>query len=153
MKYAILAIGKLPPTTPEATLIADYARRLRGRLDIREFAEKRGLPPDRQKESESALLVAAIPDDAKVVVLDERGDALSSRELAGRVRAWQDQGAARVCFLVGGADGHAAALKKRADLILSFGRLTMPHLLARVVLAEQIYRLQTILDNHPYHRD
>ncbi|MDD3669156.1 MAG: 23S rRNA (pseudouridine(1915)-N(3))-methyltransferase RlmH [Alphaproteobacteria bacterium] len=153
MTYTILAIGKLSQTTPEAVLIGDYVRRLRGRLDIREFAEKRGLPPGRQKESESALLSAAIPDDAKVIVLDERGTALSSRELAAKIRAWRDQGAARVCFCIGGADGHADALKKRADLILSFGRLTMPHMLARVVLAEQIYRLQTILDNHPYHRD
>lgn len=153
MKYTVLAIGKLPKTTPEAALIADYAGRLRGSLDIKEFAEKRDLPPARQREAESALLLNAVPPKAKVVALDESGDVLSSRELARQVSAWQNQGVSHICFLIGGAGGHAGALKKQADRTLSFGRMTLPHLLARVVLAEQIYRVQTILDNHPYHKD
>ena len=92
-------------------------------------------------------------NDAKIVVLDERGETLSSRELADKIRVWQDGGVGTVAFLIGGANGHSDALRRRADLKLSFGRMTLPHMLMRVVLAEQIYRAKTILDGHPYHRD
>ena len=99
------------------------------------------------------MLLSGIPDKARVVVLDEHGDTLSSREFADQLRKWQNTGTDTVAFLIGGADGHGKNVKQRANLTLSFGRMTLPHFLMRVVLAEQIYRAKTILDGHPYHRD
>ena len=105
------------------------------------------------KNAEADLLLSDVPEKAKVVVLDEHGDTLSSREFAKKLGTWQVQGTNTIAFLIGGADGHGQKVKQRADLMLSFGRMTLPHFLMRVVLTEQIYRAQTILDGHPYHRD
>ena len=85
--------------------------------------------------------------------LDENGKTPSSREFASLIGKWIDEGVPAISFLIGGANGHAEKLKQKADYKLSFGRMTLPHILARVVLAEQIYRAKTILDGHPYHRD
>ncbi|MBX6322088.1 MAG: 23S rRNA (pseudouridine(1915)-N(3))-methyltransferase RlmH, partial [Rhodospirillaceae bacterium] len=102
------------------------------------------------------MLLAALPTRGGartvVVALDEAGAALSSAELAERLGAWRGQGAGAVAFLVGGADGHGEAATRRADLVLSLGRMTWPHMLVRVLLAEQLYRAQCILTGHPYHR-
>ena len=120
---------------------------------VKEYEAKKVLSSEELKNAEATLLLSGISDKSKVVVLDEHGKTLSSREFAGQLRTWQNQGADTVAFLIGGADGHGEKAKKRADLMLSFGRMTLPHFLMRVVLAEQIYRAQTILDGHPYHRD
>ena len=153
MRIVISAIGKLGKKTPEQTLIDDYLQKARWPVRICEHVEKKALTGDALKTAEAALLWSAVPTGAKVVVLDEHGAEPSSRELAQKIAHWRDTGTQDIAFLIGGADGHAASSRDRADLILSFGRMTMPHFLARVVLAEQIYRLRTILDNHPYHRD
>jgi 23S rRNA (pseudouridine1915-N3)-methyltransferase len=87
-----------------------------------------------------------------LVALDERGQMLSSPELAQRIADWRDAGRQDLAFVIGGADGLAPALRDRADLALSFGRLVWPHMLVRVMLAEQIYRAATILSGSPYHR-
>ena len=97
--------------------------------------------------------LSSIPYGAKVVVLDERGENLKSTELAKKISDWQINGVSDICFLIGGADGHIETTRKRADLLLSFGKLTLPHMLMRAVLSEQIYRLQTIISGHPYHRE
>jgi 23S rRNA (pseudouridine1915-N3)-methyltransferase len=86
------------------------------------------------------------------VVLDERGKAEASAAFAARLGAWRDDGVRNVAFLIGGADGHDARVRKRADAILSFGAMTWPHLLVRAMLAEQLYRAHSILAGHPYHR-
>ena len=99
------------------------------------------------------MLLAAVPADAAVVALDESGQALSSRALAARIGRWRDDGRGCIAFLVGGADGLDDAVCARADLVLSFGKATWPHMLARAMLAEQLYRAQQILAGHPYHRD
>ena len=98
-------------------------------------------------------MARAIPAGALVVALDERGESLSSRELAGRIGSWRDGGQSDIAFAIGGADGLDPSIRERAGLVLSFGRLTWPHQLARAMLAEQIYRAQQILAGHPYHRD
>lgn len=87
------------------------------------------------------------------VVLDERGQALTSRQLAERLARWRDQGVPEAQFHIGAADGHDGALRDSADLLLSFGPATWPHLLARAMLSEQLYRATSILANHPYHRE
>ena len=94
-----------------------------------------------------------IPSGAKVVVLDERGENMKSLELAAKIENWMLNGCSEICFLIGGADGHLQSTRDRADLLLSFGKLTLPHMLMRAVLAEQIYRIQTIVNHHPYHRE
>jgi 23S rRNA (pseudouridine1915-N3)-methyltransferase len=101
---------------------------------------------------EGELLLAAVPTDAVTVALDRRGRQMDSEAFARQLARWRDQSVADVAFLIGGADGHAEALLKKASLVLSFGAMTWPHQLARAMLAEQIYRGQQILAGHPYHR-
>ena len=145
MKIHILAIGKCKKGSPEDLLIKEYQKRLSWDLIIKE-------KDNDLREKESAFLLASIPQGAKVVVLDERGENITSTEFAKKIGNWQLGGTSDICFLIGGADGHTETVRQRADLLLSFGKLTMPHMLIRAVLAEQIYRAQTILSGHPYHR-
>jgi len=151
VKLAILAIGKAG-RGPERALYEHSAARLRWPLTLRELEEKRPLSPAELMRREGALLLAALPQAAKVVVLDRRGTPLASEALAARLGSWRDQGAAEVAFLIGGAEGHDQPVLDRADLLLSFGAATWPHLLARAMLAEQLYRAQQLLAGHPYHR-
>lgn len=152
MNIQILAIDKLKKTDPEQLLISEYLKKTRWPIEVREFEEKRALSDIQKKEAESLLLLNAVQKNAKIIALDEGGKELTSREFANTLKNWIDEGF-NLSFLIGGANGHSDALKKRADLKIAFGRMTMPHLLARVVLAEQLYRAKTILDGHPYHRD
>jgi 23S rRNA (pseudouridine1915-N3)-methyltransferase len=149
----IAAIGRLKKKSPEDQLIEEYIRKTRWPVTVRESEEKKALSGDALKEAESRLLLGNVPTGAKVVALDERGEMLSSTELARKIAHWRDAGTQDVAFLIGGANGHAEAVRQRADLVLSFGRMTLPHMLIRVVVAEQIYRIRTILDGHPYHRE
>jgi 23S rRNA (pseudouridine1915-N3)-methyltransferase len=159
MKLRILAVGRVR-NGPEATLIAEYRKRLHWPLAIDEVEEKRPLSAAELKAREGALLQAAIDRAAPkgggrpvLVALDERGKSLGSRDFAARLKAWEEQGAPEILFLLGGADGLAPELRERADFVLSLGAMTWPHLLARAMLVEQIYRAQQILAGHPYHRD
>lgn len=138
---------------PERALFENFARQVRWPFEVNEVEERRKLPLAQQRQSEAALLMRSIPADAVVIALDERGETLTSRELAGRIAQWRDEGQACIAFVVGGAGGLDESVRDRADLLLSFGRLTWPHLLVRGMLAEQIYRSQQILAGHPYHRD
>lgn len=141
---------------PEKTLTEDYLKRLEamgrgvgiGPARLLELEAKSGL-----REAESALLLERAPAGAKLIALDERGETPSSLEFAAKLGRWRDSGAAEAAFLIGGADGHAEALRKQADWVVSLGRLTLPHMLARAVLAEQLYRAASILAGHPYHRE
>lgn len=156
MRLAIAAAGRLRGG-PEASLIEEYAGRIRGlgrslgvtTFEIREVEAPKGLAGEKRQERESALLLEATPE-ARRIALDERGDDLSSEDLARRIARLRDDGAGEVAFLIGGADGHHPGLK--ADYRIAFGRATFPHMLVRVMLAEQIYRALTILSGHPYHR-
>ena len=158
MKLRILAVGRAR-TGPEAALIAEYQKRLHWPLAIEELEEKRPLSGAELKAREGALLQAAIGRAAKsgsrpiLVALDERGKSLGSRDFAARLKGWEEQGAPEILFLLGGADGLAAEIRDQASFVLSLGQMTWPHLLARAMLVEQIYRAQQILAGHPYHRD
>lgn len=145
MKITILAIGKCKKNSAEAGLIAEYIKRSAWKIEIKEH-------DNASKEQEAAFLQANIPAGAKVIVLDERGENMSSVDLARKIEKWQTDGNSELCFLIGGADGHLQSTRDKADLLLSFGKLTLPHMLMRAVLAEQIYRMQTIIAGHPYHR-
>ena len=146
MKVTIIAIGKCKKNSPEAALIAEYIKRSGWQITIKEADNS-------NQAEETRFLQGAIPSGAKVIVLDERGENLKSTELARKIENWQLNGCSEICFLIGGADGHLPETRQRADLLLSFGRMTMPHILMRAVLAEQIYRIQTIINHHPYHRE
>ncbi len=146
MKIHILAIGKCKKGSPEDMLIKEYQKRMSWDLIIKE-------KDNDTQEKEAKFLIENIPNNAKVVVLDERGENMKSLELAEKIGNWQLNGVSDICFLIGGADGHLDEVRERADLLLSFGKLTMPHMLIRAVLTEQIYRAQTILNHHPYHRE
>lgn len=159
MKLRILAVGRAK-AGPEAALVAEYQKRLHWPLVIEEVEEKRPLSGAELKAREGVLLQAAIDRAAAksggrpvLVALDERGKALGSRDFAVRLKSWEDRGAPEILFLLGGADGLAPDLRDQADFVLSLGQMTWPHLLARAMLVEQIYRAQQILAGHPYHRD
>jgi 23S rRNA (pseudouridine1915-N3)-methyltransferase len=145
----MIAVGRLRDG-PEAALLAHYTARIRPRLDLTEVPDARGAPAE-IKRREGAALLAALPDRAFVVVLDEGGDRPDSARFAGLVERWLSLGRP-VCFLIGGAEGHGAAVLARADCVLSLGALTWPHLLVRGMLAEQLYRARSIATGHPYHR-
>ena len=153
MKIIIAAIGKLNKKSPEQALIDNYISKTRWPISIQELTEKKALSGPELQEAEGALLMAQVPAGYKVVALDERGEEPSSRAFAKKIARWRDEGAPGIAFLIGGADGHTDTLRGKADWLLSFGHMTLPHFLARVVLSEQIYRAKTILDGHPYHRD
>jgi 23S rRNA (pseudouridine1915-N3)-methyltransferase len=135
---------------------ADYARRLRRgcTLELKEIPlGRRGAkePAAAAVEREGGRMLAAIPAGARVVALDERGPLLSTGDLAARLAAWQRLGGP-VCFLVGGPDGLSAGCLDRAEERWSLSRLTLPHGLVRIVVAEALYRAWSLLEHHPYHR-
>ena len=156
MKLRICAVGRIR-SGPERTLIDDYVARFdrAGRalsLGPLEEVELESRKISGQ-EAEAEALARALPDSALVVALDERGRTLASREFAGRLAGWRDEGRPEVAFVIGGADGLTPSLRSRADVMLSFGRMVWPHMLARVMLTEQLYRAASILGGSPYHRD
>ena len=151
MRIIIAAVGRFRKG-PERDLFDTYAKRTHWRIDLKEVeAKERVTGPERQKQ-EGELLQRAIPHGATVIALDERGIAQSSKELALTLENWQHQGQSTFVFLIGGADGFDETVRNRADLLLSFGAVTWPHMLVRAMLAEQIYRTESILSGHPYHR-
>lgn len=144
MKIHILAIGKLRGAYAE--LCAEYAKRLTTKFVLKELAA-----PTQKAEGEA--LLNAIPEKAFVVILDEHGKDLSSRDFAEKLTAWRDHSIDNLVFVIGGADGLTAPLKEKADFTLGLGQKTWPHKLVRVMLLEQLYRAQQINSGHPYHRD
>ena len=142
MKILVLAVGKLKEKH-WAAAEADYLDRLQhyAHVEVREVRDE-------------PALIAALPARARLVALDERGETLSSEEIARRVLYAHEAhgGGAPLCFAIGGAEGHGAAVRGRAERLIAFGRITLPHRLARVVLLEQLYRGYTILRGEPYHK-
>lgn len=155
MRVHICAVGRLR-TGPEKALIDDYHTRFDrtgralslGPLTIHEIDDRKG----GGMAGEAALLRRALPDGALICTLDERGKLISSPEFATRIAGWRDDGRSDLAFVIGGADGIDRTLRAEADFSLSFGKMVWPHMLARVMLTEQLYRAATILAGGPYHR-
>ena len=145
MKVTLGVIGKCKEKSPEGEIIKRYAERMKWNFQIKE-------KDNANQQEESKFLQSCIAPNAKVIVLDERGKNMTSPELAKIVENWMTAGTSEICFLIGGADGHLQSTRDKADLLLSFGKLTLPHILMRAVLSEQIYRIETIINHHPYHR-
>ncbi len=156
MRVQICAVGRLRPG-PERDLIDDYLTRFDrtgralglGPATITEVDDRKG----GGMAAESALLQRAIPKGATVCALDERGKVMTSPEFAQMLAGWRDQGAGSAVFVIGGADGLEKGLREQARARLSLGKMVWPHMLARVMLAEQLYRAATILAGGPYHRN
>jgi 23S rRNA (pseudouridine1915-N3)-methyltransferase len=145
----LIAVGRLRDG-PEAELFARYNARLRPKFAVTEIPEARGAAAEAKRREGEALL-AALPAGAFIVALDCAGEAPDSEQLARLLERWLAAG--RVpCFVIGGAEGLDAAVIARADYVLSLGRMTWPHFLARAMLAEQIFRARSIAAGHPYHR-
>lgn len=156
MNITVLAVGtKMPRWVNEA--VDEYAKRF-GRdivYTLKEIKpEKRGAGVNaiQGMAAEEKRLLEAVPNGAFLVVLDERGQASTSLQLAEHLRQWQQNGE-HVCFIIGGADGMTEHLKQQAKLMLRLSSLTLPHGMVRVLLTEQLYRAASILQNHPYHRE
>ena len=155
MRVTICAVGRLR-AGPERELIDDYAQRFErtGRalgltsLSITEVEAKKG----GGMAEEATLLERALPANATLCCLDERGKLLGSPDFAGRIAHWRDDGVQDLAFVIGGADGIDPSLRARADMTLSFGKMVWPHMLARAMLTEQLYRAASILSGSPYHR-
>ncbi|MGI9515366.1 MAG: 23S rRNA (pseudouridine(1915)-N(3))-methyltransferase RlmH [Anderseniella sp.] len=160
MKLTIAAIGRIK-AGPMAELVDTYAKRTRqaGRhagittLNVVDFPESRKSTSAARAGEEAELLANAAPSGSVLIVLDERGKPVSTADFAGIIRKELDSGTQDLVFAIGGPDGHAPEIRKKARYMVSFGHMTWPHMLARVLLAEQIYRVVTILVNHPYHRN
>ena len=150
MRLHIIAVGK-GRNAPEATLTNEWLSRLPAGGELSEIESKLSAGAAR-REDEAARILKLVPTDAALVAFDPKGRDCSSEELAQLLSLWQDEGRARACFAIGGADGHGAAVLTRADKTLSFGRAIWPHMLFRAMVAEQLYRATAILSGHPYHR-
>jgi len=135
----IVARGKIG-RSPEAELVDRYLKRIAWPTKLTELPDRGGKIPE-------------LPQGSVTIALDERGQALTSVELARKLEAWRDGGKREARFLIGAADGHEEVQRRDADLLLSFGPATWPHLLVRAMLAEQLFRATSILANHPYHRE
>lgn len=144
-------MGRARPGSPEAELYARYAARLRPPPALRELAEGAGGTPPEMRRREGAAMLAALPPGAFAVALDLGGDTPDSEGLAALVARWEATGKP-LAYLIGGAEGLDSAVLARADARLSLGRLTWPHLLARALLAEALFRAACIRAGHPYHR-
>lgn len=159
MRIGLFAVGRLK-AGPEKDLAARYLDRFAksgpavglelGKLV--EVAESRASNTETRKREEAALLDKAVPSDAVLVLLDERGKAVGSEDFAELLGRWRDAGKRDLMIAIGGADGLDLALHERADQVLCLGKMTWPHQLVRILIAEQLYRAVTILSGHPYHR-
>jgi 23S rRNA (pseudouridine1915-N3)-methyltransferase len=155
MRVHICAVGRLR-AGPERALIDDYLTRFDrtgralglGPANVVEVEDKKG----GGMAAEAALLERAIPKGAVICALDERGKVMSSPDFAAQLGRWRDDGRGDLAFVIGGADGIDPSLRGQADAKLSFGKMVWPHMLARVMLSEQLYRAASILAGSPYHR-
>jgi 23S rRNA (pseudouridine1915-N3)-methyltransferase len=159
MRIVVAAVGRLKQG-PERELAERYRRRAAdsGRsaglqaVDVVEIRESRAGDSARRMLEESIAIANVVPDRAATVILDERGESMSSASFAGRLQGWRAQDKPAVVFIIGGPDGLAPSLRDEASLAIGFGAATWPHQLVRIMLMEQIYRTVTIWSGHPYHR-
>ena len=159
MRIVLICVGRLKAGL-ERDLFARYFKRLTetarsvgiAGVDLREVDESRGRRPEDRREEEAAAIIAAVPSGAGLIALDERGDSLTSEEWADDIRRARDAAQPFYAVVIGGSDGLSASLRAKARRVVSFGAMTWPHQLARVMASEQLYRAFCILAGHPYHR-
>jgi 23S rRNA (pseudouridine1915-N3)-methyltransferase len=160
MKFTVLCVGRLKEDA-EGQIFARYLERLAqiggqhglGPAALMELPESRARTAHERKAAEAEALRKRIPAGSEIFALDERGRTLSSAEFSEKIKNARDGGLKNLCLVIGGPDGLDSEFVREAGLAISFGRMTLPHGLARAVLAEQLYRAATILAGHPYHRE
>lgn len=159
MRFVLFCIGRMKSGADKDLFdrYMDRARKTGRGLGITEVAlhempESRAQRPDDRKAEEARAILAALDGGARLVVLDENGKNLTSPAFSQKLESWKDEGVPEVVFAIGGADGHGQEVLARADLKLALGAMTWPHQIARILLAEQVYRAMTIQTGHPYHR-
>ncbi|HWL05479.1 MAG TPA: 23S rRNA (pseudouridine(1915)-N(3))-methyltransferase RlmH [Xanthobacteraceae bacterium] len=159
MRIMLIAVGRLKQG-PERELADRYRKRAAdsgrglgiGEVEIVELRESRAASAEQRMLEESIAIANVVPERAPLVLLDERGESLSSAALAGHIQLWREEARPAAAFVIGGADGLAPALRDRQTLSLAFGAATWPHQMVRIMILEQIYRAMTIITGHPYHR-
>jgi len=151
MRVAVVAVGKLK-RSPLQAVFDDYVTRLNWPVQVHEIGASQGASPEARRDQEATKLARHLTGQSVVVALDKDGRDLTSEALAAQIGDWQVSSQADVAFVIGGPDGLGTAITARANLTLAFGRATWPHLLVRVMLAEQLYRAASVLSGHPYHR-
>ncbi len=159
MRFALACVGRMKAGA-EKELLDRYLDRAQktGRtlgvssVDIVELVESRAARTSDRKDEEASALLAHVPQGALLIALDEHGKSMASEPFSKKLRGWIDSGASDIVLAIGGADGHGKALLDRADMTLSFGAMTWPHQIVRILAAEQVYRAFTIMSGHPYHR-
>ncbi len=160
MRILLTAVGRMK-SGPERELAARYLERFQKLAPslgmefsgVTEFAESRARDAGQRKNDEAAELSKSLAPGTVLVLLDERGQNISSSRFAEFITKQRDGGTKTMTFAIGGADGHAETLRERAQLVISFGAMTLPHQITRILVAEQIYRAATIISGHPYHRE
>lgn len=159
MRIGLFAVGRLK-AGPEKDLAARYLERLAKAgpaigielSRVAEVGESRASNAETRKREEAGMLDKALPEGSVLILLDERGKALDSEAFAGMIGQYRDQGKRDLMVAIGGADGLDPALYQKADAVICLGKMTWPHQLVRILIAEQLYRAVTILSGHPYHR-
>lgn len=155
MHIRLVAVGDRQPSWVDdafATYTGRLPREWRFRLDAIATARRaKNDPPQKARDAEGKLILGKLAQDEQVVLLDERGKQLNSKSLAERLSNWQADGR-NLCFIIGGPDGVSDAVRQRSDFTWSLSDLTLPHGMARVLLAEQLYRAWSLQAGHPYHR-
>ena len=159
MRIVIAAVGR-KRRSPEAELVGRFLKRINAAgpaigirsAELREFDEAKHSDAAQRRKAEAETLLSRIGGFDRAIALDEGGRGLTSEAFAKKIAEWRDRGTDRCAFLIGGPDGHGEPVRARADMMLSLSAMTLPHLLARAILCEQLYRAVTILSGHPYHR-
>ncbi|WP_375624675.1 MULTISPECIES: 23S rRNA (pseudouridine(1915)-N(3))-methyltransferase RlmH [unclassified Bartonella] len=159
MQISIFAVGRMK-SGAEQKLVQHYLDRfskISGAVGfhlkkLQETPESRAQIACQRMEEEGERLIEFLPEKCRLIVLDERGESISSTSFSEKLRCYRDEGIRDVVIALGGPDGHNEQIRKRADFLLSFGLMTWPHQIARILLTEQLYRAVTIENNHPYHR-
>lgn len=150
MKINIISIGKFKNVSYE-TLFAEYKKRINFDISLKELILKKNFEGEKLKEEEGKLLLQNI-SSGKTIVLDERGKITTTSEFADVIGNYQNNGISEINFIIGGSEGLSQEVRSKADYILSFGKMVFPHLMVRVMLIEQIYRVYTLQNGHPYHK-
>ena len=149
MNYIISTIGKAKKSD-EDKITYKYLKRIKN-IELKQY-EIKNISLKRKREEEALKLINATPKNGKLILLDEKGENLSSTDLAKIILNWRDNNITNVNFAIGGAFGNGEKIKKTADRVIAFGQLTWPHQMVKMMIAEQIYRIETIIQGHPYHK-
>ncbi len=149
MKYIISTIGKTK-NSDEDIITNRYLKRIKN-VELKQY-EVKIKSPEKKREKEALKLINATPKNGKLILLDEKGENISSTDLAKIILNWRDNNITNINFAIGGAFGNGEKIKKAADRVIAFGQLTWPHQMVKIMIAEQIYRIETIIQGHPYHK-